>query len=107
MGRWIRHGGHYPSFHLRLLRKGKGRCEERLYDQHFVAEGSVQALENDYIDVISSDLDVWTQRHLRWAGLEAVEITGSTSSASRVRADWSGNPIERRRWLREKAYLRG
>ncbi len=24
MGRWIRHGGHYPSFHLRLIRKAKG-----------------------------------------------------------------------------------
>jgi len=27
MGRWIRHGGHYPSYHLRLFRKDKGRCE--------------------------------------------------------------------------------
>src|SRR5439155_20178541 len=49
MGRWIRHGGHYPSYHLRLFRKEKGRCEERLYDQHFVVNGKVEKLKNDYI----------------------------------------------------------
>jgi glycosyltransferase involved in cell wall biosynthesis len=107
MGRWIRHGGHYPSFHLRVIRRGKGRCEERLYDQHFVVKGRSAALENDYIDVISSDPDVWTLRHLRWASLEAAEVESASSPVSRVRADWAGNPIERRRWLREKAYLRG
>ncbi len=108
MGRWIRHGGHYPSFHLRLLRRGKGRCEERLYDQHFVTEGAVRALKNDYIDVIASDIDVWTQRHLRWATLEADEV-GSIDipGAGRVQADFGGDPIQRRRWLREKAYPRG
>src|SRR5689334_14430028 len=34
MGRWIKHGGHYPAWHLRLTRTGAGRCEDRLYDQH-------------------------------------------------------------------------
>jgi len=34
MGKWIRHGGHYPSYHLRLFRRHLGRCEARLYDQH-------------------------------------------------------------------------
>src|SRR5579872_5900055 len=28
MGRWIRHGGHYPSYHLRLFRLATGRCED-------------------------------------------------------------------------------
>jgi glycosyltransferase involved in cell wall biosynthesis len=65
MGRWIRHGGHYPSYHLRLFRKDKGRCEERLYDQHFVVTGKVEKLKHDYIDVLNPDLNTWTQRHMR------------------------------------------
>src|SRR6185312_5503129 len=36
MGRRIRHGAINPSWHLRLYRSEKGRCEDRLYDQHFV-----------------------------------------------------------------------
>jgi glycosyltransferase involved in cell wall biosynthesis len=41
MGRWLRHGGQYPAYHLRLFRTGRGRCEARLYDQHFVVDGRV------------------------------------------------------------------
>ena len=106
MGRWIRHGGHYPSYHLRLIRKGKGRCEDRLYDQHFVVNGRVLSFKNDYIDVMASDLNVWTMRHLKWAALEAAEISGRAAAGARVVPRWSGNPIERRRWLRERAFLR-
>ncbi|MGH9440711.1 MAG: glycosyltransferase family 2 protein [Thermoanaerobaculia bacterium] len=107
LGRWIRHGGHYPSFHLRLLRKGKGRCEDRLYDQHFLVEGNVRAFRNDYLDVIASNLNVWTARHLRWADLEADEIELPPSSGARVAARLGAGPVAKRRWLRERAYLRG
>ena len=31
MGRWIRHGGIYPTYHAVLFRKGSGSCEERHY----------------------------------------------------------------------------
>jgi glycosyltransferase involved in cell wall biosynthesis len=106
MGRWIRHGGHYPAYHLRLFRKSRGRCEHRLYDQHFVVPGKTVALRHDYIDVLTSDLNQWTTRHLRWAELEAREVLARERSADRVRADAFGDPIQRRRWLRESFYAR-
>ncbi|MDQ3986886.1 MAG: glycosyltransferase family 2 protein [Actinomycetota bacterium] len=106
MGRWIKHGGHYPAFHLRLFRKGSGRCEERLYDQHFVVEGHIERLKNDYVDVVASDVETWTARHVRWAGLEAEEIMNPSVGRTRVRPALFGNPIERRRWLREKVLYR-
>src|SRR5919107_900558 len=34
LGRAIRHGGRFPIWHLRLFRHGRGRCEDRPYDQH-------------------------------------------------------------------------
>ena len=41
LGRQMRHGGMSPTWHLRLFRRGAGRCEERKYDQHFyLSEGS-------------------------------------------------------------------
>ncbi len=106
MGRWIRHGGHYPSYHLRLFRKDRGRCEERLYDQHFIVRGKVVKLQHDYLDVLTSDLKVWSTRHARWAELEAREILNGYQHEGRVQASLSGNPIERRRWLREGLYWR-
>jgi glycosyltransferase involved in cell wall biosynthesis len=106
MGRWIKHGGHYPSYHLRLFRKERGFCEDRLYDQHFLVKGRVGRLKHDYLNVITSDLGTWTLRHTRWAELEARQIIGNNKGGHRVRPTVLGNPIERRRWLREHLYAR-
>lgn len=101
MGRAIMHGGHYPTYHLRLLRRGRGRCEDRLYDQHFLADGPTARLAGDIVDVITADLTVWTQRHARWAELEAREQLEAADLARRqVTPSLTGTPIERRRWLR-------
>lgn len=106
MGRWIRHGGHYPSYHLRLFRRGLGWCEDRLYDQHFVVRGAVRRLRHDYVDVVTSDLQTWIARHVRWARFEAAEITHTARAGGRVRPRLLGTPIERKRWLRERVYAR-
>ena len=100
MGRWIRHGGHYPSYHLRLFRKDRGRCEDRQYDQHFVVQGDLRRLRHDYMDVVASTLSSWTLRHARWAGAEACEMSASNAGRRQVTPALWGNPIQRRRWWR-------
>ena len=60
MGRWLRYGGQYPSYHLRLFRTGLGHCEDRLYDQHFIVDGPVGQLRNDYIDILTASISTWT-----------------------------------------------
>ena len=102
MGRWIRHGGHYPAWHLRLMRTGAGRCEDRLYDQHFYVSGAVQKLQGDLIDTLTPDIATFTARHLRWAALEAAEHDAPLEAAGRIRGRLdSDNAIEQRRWLRD------
>jgi len=111
LGKWIRHGGQYPSFHMRLFRRGKARCENRLYDQHFVVNGKIGRLRHDYIDIITSNLTTWTERHNRWATLEAEELlhqeqsgSGGPASDRVVQPRLFGTPIERKRYLRLKVY---
>jgi glycosyltransferase involved in cell wall biosynthesis len=106
MGRWIRHGGHYPSYQLRLFRRGRGYCEDRLYDQHFIVNGRVGRLTHDYVDIVTSDLSTWSCRHIRWAELEAMEAIGGTRGVGRVQASLTGNVIERKRWLRDRVFGR-
>ena len=100
MGRWIRHGGHYPAYHLRLFRHGKGRCEDRLYDQHFLVDGPVERLRHDYMDIVASNLSSWSARHVRWAAMEASEMATTGSKHGQVDPQMLGNPIQRRRWWR-------
>lgn len=84
---------------------GRGRCEERLYDQHFVVGGRVARLGNDYIDIITSDPGTFISRHNRWAELEAREIlVDSGSRRAGVRPRLGGTAIERKRFLRTQVY---
>ena len=105
MGRWIKHGGHYPVYHAILFKKGMGRCEGKLYDQHFKTEGNVNKLKGDIIDVIGDTLTSFTERHNRWATLEAEDQLHFISSSSDViKGKRAGHDIERRRYMREKYY---
>src|SRR5262249_45398527 len=105
MGRAIMHGGHYPAYHLRLFRRHKGQCEDRLYDQHFIVDGPVRQISGDLIDVITSDLTVWLVRHARWGAAAAQEMMArGDAGENRLLGRRTGTPIERRRWLRSSVY---
>jgi glycosyltransferase involved in cell wall biosynthesis len=107
-GRPILHGGHYPAYHLRVFRRNACRCEDRLYDQHFVTTGVTRCIAGDLIDTMTSDLMDWTMRHARWGVLEAREQleAATANNDQQVVARASGTPIERRRWLRVSVYGR-
>ncbi|HUA51408.1 MAG TPA: glycosyltransferase family 2 protein [Candidatus Sulfotelmatobacter sp.] len=99
LGRPIRHGGMYPIWHMRLFRRGRGRCEARRYDQHFYVDGPTARLAFPMIDDIRTPLGEWVIRHNRWADAEADELMhGGTDG--RVAARFGGNPVERKRALR-------
>jgi len=103
MGRTIRHGGMSPTWHMRLFRHGKGRCEGRKYDQHFFVNGKTKQLKNPMIDDNRMSLGEWISRHNRWASAEVEEIAGERKSAD-ISAKLHGNPIERKRFLKEGYY---
>jgi glycosyltransferase involved in cell wall biosynthesis len=74
-GRWIRHGGYYPTWLLRLFRAGKGYSELRAMDEHIVVtEGRVDRLEHDFVDENRKGLSFWVDKHNRYATREAEEV---------------------------------
>lgn len=102
LGRVLRHGGMSPTWHLRLFRTGIGRCEDRKYNQHFLLKtGTTAMLPGAMIDDIRMSLSEWTARHNRWADAEVAELSANEGSG-RVKANAYGNPIERKRFLRER-----
>lgn len=97
LGRVLRHGGMSPTWHLRLFRSGRGRCEERLYDQHFyLKNGVIAQLPGAMIDDVRMSLTEWTTRHNRWSDAEVLELRRG-HELERVRPQLGGNAIERRR----------
>lgn len=102
LGKWIRFGGHYPVYHAALFRKGFGFCEEKRYDQHFKVDGQLQKLRGDILDVITDSLGRFTERHNRWADLEAQEavLADKPDKARLIRPSAFGNPMQQRRFLK-------
>ena len=99
MGRPIRHGAMYPIWHLRLFRHGKGRCEDRRYDQHFRCEGPTERIDAPMIDDVRMSLSEWTIRHNRWSDAEVNEMVNPSASGV-IAGKFGGNPIEQKRALR-------
>lgn len=103
MGRWIRHGGHYPVYHTRIFKKQNGVCEDRMYHQHFIVKGRVLKLKSDIIDVLVPDISTMIDRLNRWTDMEAQEAL-SKRRPGRLNGDFFKGPISRRRWFRENLY---
>ena len=99
LGHPIRHGGMYPIWHMRLFRNGKGRCEDRRYDQHFIVEGATARIDAPMIDDVRMGLSEWTARHNRWSDAEVVELL-DPSAEGVIAGKLGGNPIEQKRALR-------
>jgi len=101
-GRWIRHGGHYPSYHLRLFKKDKGRSEERLYDQHYMVDGRTKMLKADIVNIINDDVKALASGYK--ALLEAKEVLSNNDRVMKIK--FAGDPIEHINWLRYKIYYK-
>ena len=104
LGQSLRFGGTH-NYHLRLFRSGSARCEDRLYDQHFVSDRPAVRLGGLLHDMNVGSLTEWTARHNRWSDLEAAEISRpQTQGAGQIRARLSGDPRERRRLYKGRYY---
>lgn len=100
LGRELRHGGMSPTWHLRLFRNGMGRCEERRYDQHFyLSQGKTGSLRGFMVDEIRMSISEWTTRHNRWSDAEVEEQLRAAEN-QKIKPRLSGNPLERKRYLR-------
>ena len=74
LGKWVKRGT-YPVIILRMFRNGKGRCEQRLMDEHLIlSDGNTITFENDFVDHNLNPLVWWIEKHNNYAIREAVEL---------------------------------
>jgi hypothetical protein len=81
-GKWIRHGGYYPKYLLKLFRRSAVRLDpEELVDHHFYVGGTTKQLEADIIEDNKNEaaIAVWTAKHNRYAVLQARQELQSTA----------------------------
>ncbi len=100
-GRWVRRG-YYPVWILRFFRHGRGRCEDRAVNEHFVVDGATGRLQADFIHEDHSGVDVWIAKHVRYAAREAEAIDGARDDE--IEATPFGSQAQRTRWLRQRVW---
>ena len=75
-GRWIRYGGYYPKYLLKLFRRSAVTLDETdLVDHHFAVAGSTVLLNHDLIEDNQNEREiaVWIEKHNRYAVRQARE----------------------------------
>lgn len=110
LGRWIRHGGYYPTWLLRVFRHGIGRCEATWMDEHVILErGRALRIAQDIIDHNNKDLTFWTDKHNRYANCEVLDVAerrGDGDASRRLAPALTGGQAQLRRWAKERVYGR-
>ncbi|HAG82207.1 MAG TPA: glycosyltransferase [Cyanobacteria bacterium UBA12227] len=115
LGKWIRHGGKYPDWNLRLFKHKKGRYEnlrteeipntgDNEVHEHVILGGAVGYLKNDMDHIDFKDIYHWLDRHNRYSNWEARVylnmLTGEDESGT-IGANLFGDAVQRKRFLRK------
>jgi glycosyltransferase involved in cell wall biosynthesis len=109
MGRWIRHGGYYPTWLLRVFRYGKARSEITEMDEHIILlEGESRRFTHDFSDHNHKGLSAWLLKHEAYASRQGrVLLRGQRDQdTGGVLPRLFGSQAQRKRWLRHKLYGR-
>lgn len=115
LGTWIRHGGKYPDWNLRLFRHRQGRYEnlqtedipntgDNEVHEHVMIEGPVGYLKQDMRHEDFRDLYHWLARHNRYSNWEArvyYNLLTGMGDGGTIGADLFGSAVQRKRLLKK------
>ena len=103
LGKWIRYGGMNAQPHVRIVRLGKAKYEQRLTDEHVLVEGGFETLKGAVIDDPARGLAAWLRKHVAYAETECFAAYRLTNSSSWKTLHGSA---KYRRFIKEEIYAR-
>jgi glycosyltransferase involved in cell wall biosynthesis len=108
MGKPIRHGGLYPSWNLRLFRRGKARYEERSVHEHMVCTGPTEFMRAEMLHIRRESVSRFLDKHIHYADLESDEWIKRRLGESRMGAPTSlfNDVLAVRQWVRRHVWPR-
>jgi glycosyltransferase involved in cell wall biosynthesis len=99
-GRWIKHGGYYPKYLLKLFRRDKVALDSNdLLDHHFYVTEPTGKLRHDLTEQNTKEDDItfWIEKHNRYSTLMAREefLRKQGDITSPLEASLWGSPDQR------------
>lgn len=105
-GHWLRYGGYYPKYLLKMFRTGIGHSDlNENMDHRFVVPGNTLTWRYGHIleeNLKENNISFWISKHNRYSDLLANEEVERMNKLriQTVKTDFWGNPDERTAWLK-------
>lgn len=74
LGRFLKKGGQYPDYTLRLFRRGKGRLPAKDVHEQAEVEGKTDYLKNDLLHIRDQTFSIYIERFNRYTDLLSTQI---------------------------------
>jgi glycosyltransferase involved in cell wall biosynthesis len=104
-GRWLRYSSLYPSWVVRLVRKGRVRYVNRGHAETQDVVGDVRDLKSDLIDENIKGIDEWFERQNRYSRKDADYELAAEIQSLELRDVMSGDPLVRRKVVKRLAAM--
>lgn len=107
-GRWIKHGGYYPFYLLKMIRYGVGYSDlNENMDHRFIVPGTTVIWKDGYIleeNLKENQISFWIAKHNKYSDLLALEETERILGLrmQTISPRFWGSPDERTAWLKNK-----
>jgi glycosyltransferase involved in cell wall biosynthesis len=102
-GRWLRYSSLYPTYVVRLVRKGHVKYVNRGHAETQIVDGATAQLQNDLIDENLKGLDEWFDRQNRYSSRDAQYELEQKQGGWRVAEVRSTDPMTRRAAIKRLA----
>jgi glycosyltransferase involved in cell wall biosynthesis len=105
-GKWIRHGGYFPKYLLKMFRKGYGKSDlNENMDHRFIIEGKTVIWDKGYLieeNLKENEISFWIAKHNRYSDLTAKEEVERQKALRKqaVEPRFFGTPDQRIAWLK-------
>jgi acetyltransferase-like isoleucine patch superfamily enzyme/glycosyltransferase involved in cell wall biosynthesis len=107
MGKRIRHAGYFPSWNLRLFKRGLARYEDRPVHEYMILTGKEGYLKHLMSHEDRRGLEYYIAKHNRYSTLEAQAIFfGKAKPGDSLMPSLFGSPAERRRYIKVRIFSR-
>ena len=109
LNKWIRWGGFYPVWFLRLWRKGSVFFEDKVMDEHAILlQGKKTYFKHDFVDDNQNNLTWWISKQNNYATKEVIEVLNNKFNlfkSDNIKSDLFGSYEERIRWFKINIYM--
>jgi len=107
-GKWVRHGGWYPDWQLRLFKHGFARYESRLVHEHMIVNGVIGYLGSPLLHYDHKGIERFFDRLNVYSSMEAIEkskeLSGNRDHKESLQPDLLAKGPQRRRFLKNFSY---